>query len=76
MGEVYFLDCGENHDGVVDGIQCEETSSWLIDKNDVDKFAPVWKNDLHDVPDRFMDDMRLADWKDVDGKVSITFIEF
>lgn len=76
LGKVYFLDCGENHDGIVDGIHCEETSGWLIDKSDVDEFEPIWKNDPNDVPDKFMDDMRLADWEDNDGKASVTFLEF
>jgi len=73
MGKVYFLDCGENHDGAVDGIQCEETSGWLIDKNDVGKFEPIWRDDPSNVPDQFDDDMCMADWEDRDGKVSIVF---
>lgn len=76
LGKVYFLDCGENHDGIVGRIHCEETSGWLIDKGDVDEFEPIWRNDPNDIPDKFMDDMRLADWEDNGGKVSVTFLEF
>lgn len=74
QGCVFFVDCGEGREFVSEDMEGEDLSGWLIPREDADRFQIEF--DKNDVSEKWDDFMKSLCWKQLDGKISVTFEEF
>ena len=65
IGKVFYTDTPDGHDAETDDLILEDIRGWLIEKKDIELFAPEWKKDK--VTDSWYDYMCWAEWS-FDGK--------
>ena len=70
LGKVFFLDCEDGNDGVVEGLEVCNLSGWLIPKDKANEFEKIWKREEED--DYWSDFICLVRWKEENG-IKISF---
>lgn len=68
---VFFADCGEGNDIVLDDLEGEDMRGWLIPASQADGFEPLFLK--HKVGDEWLDKICWAEWKLEDNKVTVGF---
>lgn len=71
---VFFLDCSEGNERVIDGINCEDLSGWLIPDSLTDEFKYVFESFAID--EKWNKYFRFVFWKLEDASIQIEFKEF
>lgn len=68
---VFFVEAGDGNEFVTDVLECEELMGWLIPKDRVHEFEPIWK--AYKVDDDWTDYFLWAEWYLKDGEVCVRF---
>ncbi len=63
-GCVFFVDAGDGRDFETDIFEGEDLSGWLVPKERIDEFQPLWEND--DVSDDWSELFGFAVWENQD----------
>lgn len=74
QGCIFFVDCGEGREFILEDMEGEDLSGWLIPREDADRFQIEF--DKNDVSEKWDDFMKSLCWKQLDEKISVTFEEF
>lgn len=75
LQSIYFLDSGEGREYFGDGIEAEDVSGWLIPKDKVTEFTPLWEERSDELFDDKWDEFYVfAEWQIQNGN-SLT-VEF
>lgn len=65
MGKVFFLDCEDGNDRVVDGMEVCDLCGWLLPNSKADEFEKIWKNNGED--DAWIEFYGFVTWKEEEG---------
>lgn len=71
QGCIFFADAGDGHDFETDKLEGEDLSGWLIPKEKILDFEPLWEKD--DVSDDWSNFFGFAVWENADNP-TIKFI--
>ena len=71
---VFFLQAGDGNDYETDDLECEDLMGWLIPKDKIPEFEPIWK--AFQVMDDWTDYFQWAEWYVEDGAVHVQFKEY
>lgn len=71
IGKEFFIDSGEGRGIDFDGMDCEDLSGWLIDREQVERFKSTPDDNRYD--GEFGDCYVFAIWEIVDEKLTIKF---
>lgn len=69
---VFFMEAGDGNDFENEIMEGEDLMGWLIPKDRISKFEPIWKT--NDVPDEWTDFFCWAKWENANNP-KITFVE-
>ena len=69
-GKVFFLECEDGRDAVLEGIEVCDLQGWLVPEDEADKFEPVWEDD--EVDDEWDDCFCFVKWV-VSGGIKVEF---
>lgn len=61
IGMVFFLDCEDGNDAIIDGIEVCDLAGWLIPVAQANEFEKVWKDNKED--DAWSDFFTTTGWK-------------
>lgn len=65
QNKVFFLECEDGNEGKVNGMEVCDLQGWLIPRDRVDAFQPIWEADK--VDDKWTDQFCFATWSDNNG---------
>lgn len=65
IGKVFFLDCEEGNDGIVNGIEVCNLSGWLIPAEKSNDFEVIWMK--HEENDEWSDFFCFLRWQEENG---------
>ena len=65
-GMVFFLDCGEGNDEIINDIEVSDLSGWLIPRNKADLFESEWKRS-GDMDETWDDFFVFVKWQEKDN---------
>jgi len=70
-GCIFFAEAGDGHDYVSNTLECEDMMGWLIPKEKINEFEPLWEKDQ--VPELWSDFFTFAVWKEDGDSIKIVF---
>ena len=71
----FFMDCGEGREIETDEISGEDISGWLIPMDQVSEFEKEWKKEESKL-DAWDECLRIAEWSEAGGQISINFSRY
>ena len=74
-GKVFFVESGEGHEGRLDGMELEDLSGWLVDREDVGRFTPLFEDGRDwELSEMFADESKFVEWSIEGGSLKISFV--
>ena len=74
-GKLFFLDCGEGNDKIINDIEVSDLSGWLIPQEQADLFESEWeRND--DINERWNEFFVFVKWEEKDNNIIVFFETF